>query len=181
MTRTEIKLFASWDYELEELWLNHMASQGWHLKKVTIGTVFTFEKGEPDAYQYRLEMMDSDNQAEYVRFMEEAGIEKIGGYIDWAYFRKKNDGSGFDLFSNNQSRLKHLNRIYKRTHILFLLLTTLLCIDYALFFIEAVTGGDADNLLTMLPCVLVDLWLGQGCRKLKWKIADMEQEQTIHE
>lgn len=44
------------DYEKEEAWVNHMAEQGWHLKRTMVG-YFIFEKGEPGQYIYRNELV----------------------------------------------------------------------------------------------------------------------------
>jgi hypothetical protein len=48
---------------------------------------------------------------QYIRFVEETGAEHIGSLFGWVYFRKKTGGEGFDLFSDIDSRIKHLNRI----------------------------------------------------------------------
>ncbi len=183
MIRNEFRFWAAWDYELEELWLNHMAEQGWHLQKLTMGTFFTFEKGEPGAYQYRLEMLDKNKGEQYLSFMEEAGIEKIGGYLWWAYFRKKNDGTPFELFSDVKSRINHLQRIKKLMDTLKLLLTVVLSLDYLLYFIDIMTGHfhGAVGMVTMLPCVLICLWIWNGSKKLSYQIECLEQEQMIHE
>lgn len=183
MTRTEFKLFAAWEYELEELWLNHMETQGWHLQKIYMGMIYRFEKGEPNQYQYRLEMIDKENGEEYIRFMEEAGIEKIGGYLWWVYFRKQNDGTDFKLFSDVRSRMVHLTRIYNMMNMLRILLIVLLSINYLMAFVAAWLGdrGALVSMFGLIPCVLVAVWLWGGCKSLSYKLQDLQQEQKIHE
>ena len=183
MIRNEFRFWAAWDYELEEMWLNHMAQQGWHLLRVTMGTYYTFEKGEPGAYQYRLEMLDESKGEQYLSFMEEAGIEKIGGYLWWVYFRKKNDGTPFELFSDVKSRIAHLQRIKKLMDTLKILLTVFLSLDYLLFMVEIWTGNATGimQMFVMLPCVLICLWIWGGSKKLRYQIECLQQEQMIHE
>ena len=45
--------------------------------------------------------------------MRETGAEYIGRMAQWIYFRKKAQYGGFDLFSDLDSRIAHLDRIGK--------------------------------------------------------------------
>lgn len=102
------KWFWVWDFEKEEQWLNTMAQSGWLLKKVRFCR-YEFIPCEPGEYTVRLEMHDHD--PEYVRFMEETGARSIGQMAQWAYFCKKSADGDFDIFSDLDSRIAHLNRI----------------------------------------------------------------------
>ncbi|MBE5801898.1 MAG: DUF2812 domain-containing protein [Clostridiales bacterium] len=104
------KWFWAWDFEKEEQWLNTMASSGWVLDKVSFCT-YTFVRCEPGEYTVRLEMRNPDN--DYVSFMEETGAEYIGRIVQWIYFRKKTEHGRFDLFSDLDSRISHLDKIGK--------------------------------------------------------------------
>ena len=112
--RTERKTFFrwwwEWEFEKEELWLNQMAQSGWLLDKVGF-CVYRFVLCQPGEYGVRLEMHSAD--ADYIAFMEETGAEYIGRMLDWVYFRKKLTNGPFDLFSDLDSRIRHLNRIGK--------------------------------------------------------------------
>ncbi|MBQ1446584.1 MAG: DUF2812 domain-containing protein, partial [Solobacterium sp.] len=46
-----------------------------------------------------------------ISFMEETGAEYIGRVVQWIYFRKRNEYGPFDLFSDMDSRIEHLDRI----------------------------------------------------------------------
>ena len=89
------KIFWMWDYEKEEKWLNDMSHQGWQLQRYT-PFVYHFKQGEPDAYQYCLEFMapqgGSKGMEDYLQFLAESGIECVGRYFSWGYFRRENDG-----------------------------------------------------------------------------------------
>ena len=49
----------------------------------------------------------------YVSFMQETGAEFIGDVVGWQYFRKKAELGPFDIFSDIDSRIQHLDRIGK--------------------------------------------------------------------
>lgn len=99
-----------WDFEKEEQWLNAMAQSGWLLDGVGWCT-YHFVRCDPDTYSVRLEMHPHDE--EYIRFMEETGAEYVGRMMMWIYFRKEVRRGGFDIFSDIDSRIAHLDRIGK--------------------------------------------------------------------
>lgn len=98
----------AWEFEEEEQWLNQMAAAGWVLDQVGFCR-YEFVRCEPDEYTVRLEMRDKDDA--YVAFMEETGAEYIGRMMKWIYFRKKATDGAFDIFSDMDSRMKHLEKI----------------------------------------------------------------------
>ena len=106
--KTVYKWFWVWDFEKEERWLNEMALAGWAL--VSVGWCrYTFEASEPGEYTVRLEMHGYD--PEYVDFMAQAKAEYVGRVLQWLYFRKRAEAGGFELFSDIDSRIGHLDRI----------------------------------------------------------------------
>ena len=108
--KTIRKWFWVWDFEKEERWLNEMALQGWVLDGVGWCT-YHFRRCEPGEYTVRLEMRPYDES--YVAFMEETGAEFVGRMMAWIYFRKKAADGAFDLYSDIDSRIAHLDRIGK--------------------------------------------------------------------
>ena len=108
------KWFWLWDFDKEEKWLNEMAAKGFVL--VSVGYArYDFEDCAPGEYNIRLEMLKNTiNHPEsqnYIRFLEETGVEHVGSIFRWIYFRKKADTAPFDLFSDIDSRINHLNRV----------------------------------------------------------------------
>lgn len=97
-----------WDFEKEEDWLNEMAMNGWVLDGVGWCT-YHFVRCEPGEYSVRLEMHPYDES--YLAFMQETGAEYVGRMMMWIYFRKKTAEGLFDLFSDIDSRIGHLNKI----------------------------------------------------------------------
>ena len=104
-----------WDFDKEEVWLNEMAMNGWLLESVGWCT-YHFVRCEPGEYNIRLEMRPYDE--DYISFMEETGAEYIGRMMMWIYFRKKTADGPFDLFSDIDSRIRHLDRICRMLAIL---------------------------------------------------------------
>ena len=108
--KTVHKWWFVWDFEKEEQWLNTMAQSGWVLDGVGVCT-YHFIPCEPGEYTVRLEMHSPDD--DYIRFMQETGAEYMGRMVQWVYFRKKVRYGEFDLFSDLDSRIAHLDRIGK--------------------------------------------------------------------
>jgi hypothetical protein len=108
MRHTARKVFFAWSYEQEEKWLNQMSAKG--LQLVSVGFCkYVFEDGAPGEYNYRLELLENlpshPESIAYIRFLEEAGIEQIGTYFRWVYFRRKATDGAFDLYWNHASNI----------------------------------------------------------------------------
>lgn len=99
-----------WRFEEEEEWLNQMAMEGWALDRISFLT-YHFVQCEPGEYTIRMEMRRFDS--EYINFMEEIGAEYLGSMVKWNYFRRKSELGAFDIFSDIDSRIHHLERIGK--------------------------------------------------------------------
>lgn len=97
-----------WDFDKEERWLNTMAQQGWVLDKTGFCR-YEFVRCEPGEYTVRLEMREHDEG--YLSFMADTGAEYVGRMVKWIYFRKKTELGPFDIFSDEESRIAHLERM----------------------------------------------------------------------
>ena len=164
--KTVYKGFWVWDFEKEERWLNEMAMEGWAL--VGVGWCrYTFERCEPGAYTVRLEMHGQDEG--YLAFMAEAGAEYVGRCFQWIYFRKRSEDGAFDLFSDIDSRIAHLERIDKS---LFLIGMANLLIGCVNAFSENRVG-----ILNLLVCTVLMYGLG----RIRGKKEEMEKERQLRE
>ena len=110
-----------WEFDKEEQWLNEMAAKG--LALVDVGWCkFVFEECTPGAYQVRLELLENQlnhpESQQYIRFIEETGAEQVGSFMRWVYFRKKTTDGPFDLYSDLDSRIAHLDRMCQTMKIL---------------------------------------------------------------
>ena len=102
------KWFWVWQFEEEEQWLGEMAESGWVLEKLGFA-VYYFRPCEPGEYIVRTEMRGKDDS--YVNFMEEIEAEYVGRMAQWIYFRRKSSLGEFQIFSDLESRIEHLNKI----------------------------------------------------------------------
>lgn len=114
MIHTAYKVFSVGAFEKEEQWLNEMSAKGLQLIDVGI-CKYVFAEGQPREYVYRLELLEdlpsTAESMEYIQFLKEVGVEKVGSFFRWVYFRKKATEGSFDLYSDIDSRLKHYKRI----------------------------------------------------------------------
>lgn len=103
------------DYEREQKWLNDMSRGGWNLVS-TGGIFYTFEKGIPGEYIYKLDLPDermTDGEIEeYYRFLEECGVEVVCTFKSWRYLRKKRADGDFELKDNTYTQLRMVNKAY---------------------------------------------------------------------
>lgn len=169
--RTIRKWFWVWEFDEEEKWLNDMAGRGWVLETVGFAK-YTFIQSEPGEYTVRLEMPEhmpaSAECQDYIDFIEETGAEYLGNVMKWIYFRKRTADGGFDLFSDIDSRIRHMERINKPLGIIALC-NLLIGVGNMQF------GGVG---LINIACAGL---LGYACMKLNQKKKMLQKERSLHE
>ena len=175
------KVFPLWSFEKEEKWLNDMSAKGLQLCDVGFCR-YTFEEGTPGEYIYRLELLDympsTEQSKRYIHFLEDTGVEHVGTLLRWVYFRKKANAGGFDLFSDIDSKIRHLNRILFLAGILAALN---LFNGINLLFLSS-AGHTADsNIVIGTICMSVGVLLAVGSFYLYNKKLKMKKEKLIHE
>lgn len=165
-------MFFIWEYDKEEKWLNKMSSNGWQLIKATLFK-YVFEKGEPNEYVYRLELLDKNpNTSEskaYVDFLDEVNIESVGKCRNWIYLRTKRSNGNFSNENKLHSNLTRIIRVddlyqYSRNLTLCLVVASfgflLIChevdlqtslIDFLTGFFTGVGIGASVMSLVMIP------------------------------
>ena len=164
--KTIRKWFWVWDFEKEEAWLNEMAMNGWAL--VAVGFCkYTFERTEPGEYQVRLELRGADPG--YISFLQETGAEYVGRWFQWIYSRKRSDFGPFDVYSDIDSRIDHLNRI---GHMLAL-------VGGANLLIGLVNSFNVNRIGWLnLVCATVLMY---GLGRIHGKKEALEKERLLHE
>lgn len=105
-----------WNFENEEKWLNEMAQSGYCLIHYS-WCKYVFEDCEKGEYIYRLEYLEHDfsdiRTIKYIEFLEDIGVEYVSHYMRWVYFRKKANDGPFEIYSDIDSKIVHLERISK--------------------------------------------------------------------
>ncbi|MBP1693531.1 MAG: hypothetical protein H6Q37_1414 [Chloroflexi bacterium] len=112
--QTKFKWFWPWQDDKEEAWLEQMSASGANLHSVGLMGIYTFDKGEPRTYTYRLDYMrlDKNKRADYLQIFQDAGWEYIGEMSNWQYWRKPvADGERAEIFTDNQSKIQKYRRI----------------------------------------------------------------------
>ena len=163
--KTIHKRFWVWDFEKEERWLNEMALDGWALENAGFCR-YTFVRCEPGEYIIRIQM---NKDADYRSFVEGLGAEYVGRCVNWAYFRRKAELGPFDLFSDIDSRIKHLDRIGK--------MLWLLCLANLLIGVTNLMNGRTISILNLLCAAILSYGLG----RIHGKKEALETERLLHE
>ena len=164
--KTIRKWYWVWAFEKEEDWLNEMAMNGWLLESVGL-CAYHFVRCEPGEYSIRLEMHPYDES--YVDFMRETGAEYVGRMMMWIYFRKKTADGPFDLFSDIDSRISHLDRIGK-------MLSVVGGLNLAIGFINSFSPARL-GWVNLLCATLLMYCLG----RIHGKKEALEKERLLHE
>lgn len=160
------KWFWVWDFEKEERWLNEMAESGWALEQVGF-CKYTFVPSEPGEYIIRLEMHDSDEQ--YMSFMNEIGAEFVGSIVRWLYFRRPSSEGPFDLFSDVDSRIEHLNGISRFIFAMGIL-------NLGIGVMNSVNGSSLGWINLLVATLLM-----YGLGRIHGKREALERERELHE
>ena len=176
------KWFFAWDFDKEEKWLNEMSAIGLNL--IGVGFCkYIFEEGNPGEYKFRLELLKrrpaNPESEQYIRFVEDTGAEFVGSCMRWAFFRKKAADGDFDLFSDIDSRVHHLNRIL-----------TLFGVVFAVEFIN--TGnqilrivndrtGDGADLFVLIISGVIAILLAYGFLHIYIRKRSLQKERSVRE
>jgi hypothetical protein len=109
-----VKWFWAWEDYKEEAWLGEMSHTGWHLKYTGFPTVYTFLRGDPLDYVYRLDFISSGkgSKNEYFQLFQDAGWEHISAMGGWQYFRKlPRPGEEPEIYTDNESKIEKYRRV----------------------------------------------------------------------
>ncbi len=176
MTKTMYKVFMAWEFEEEERWLNRMSADGWQLVKSN-GIKHHFEQGEPGAYHYQVQMVAKDDN--YLQFLTEMGIEHVGTCFNgmWIYLRKPG-GEPFELFSDRESKLMHLQKVHKLLKPFVILLAVCILLEVLVGYSGGTTVFSICYLLIMLP---MNLWMSHGLGEISEKIRRLQREAELYQ
>ncbi len=180
MRKTLHKWFWAWDFDKEEKWLNEMSAKGLHLVSVGFCT-YVFEEGNPGDYTIRLELLDylptHPESEQYIKFVEATGAEYLGSVMRWVYFRKSGKEAGFNLYSDIDSRIRHLNRILCLLGIIAALEFGISMSNLGNFLISGVTIA----LFTSALGLILGSIISYGFLRIFLKRRRLKRERALHE
>lgn len=174
------KFWKAWDFGKEEQWLNEMAAKGFALAGVSFCR-YEFEECNPGAYSYRLELLENNirhpESQQYIRFVESMGAKHVGTFSNWVYFAMPAENGPFELHSDNESKIKHLNRL-----LALLVPITIFCAavgiqNILLLLTGAGLWGNAIGIIDLA----IALWAWSGIRKVRKEKKLLQKEQQIFE
>lgn len=161
--KKEIKFFLLSDYEKEEEYLTDMHKSGWKLKNVSYGSVYIFEKCEPENVVYRLDFAEDKEKdlSCYIAMFGEYGWEYIQNVNGYSYFRKRAEGlaeEDTEIFSDSESRLEMVKKIINTKLMPVWVIFTAILIPN---FVKAIMHGfDHIPFHTVLTVLFVFLFVG---------------------
>lgn len=174
------KTFFAWNFDKEEKWLNDMAANGLNLVDASLFR-YVFEEGPPGEYQYRLEFLDNlpahPESRQYLYFMEDMGVEHIASVARWVYFRKKITDEPFEIFSDIDSKIKHLTRL----NTLFI---ALMLMEFGMGLSNLNNAFRIESVTVYILCGILfacGLLFASGVFKITRKINKLKKERDIHE
>ena len=130
-TKTIFKFFSLFEYEEEQAFLEKQHKEGWKAAGFKLPGFYKFEKCEPETMSYRIDFTDErkcDN-SDYRQMFADNGWEYLWSVNGFSIFRKpvneNTPESGKEIFSDNESKLRMLQKIQIRR--LLPLVTIFLC------------------------------------------------------
>lgn len=141
-TKTVFKFFLTGEYDKKEKWLNDMSEQGLTLKSFFL-FMYKFEgvqDGKKGEYTYRIELLKhlpkSPESVEYIDLLEKRGIEYVGSFLFWAYFRSECRPTSNDFTLRSDEELKAI--YYKRVALLATIASCTMVLVAILFFVNSI-------------------------------------------
>ena len=109
----KLKLF--WDDadHAIESWLEDMARQGLHLRRVgCLRSLFVFQRGAPQEVTYRTDFLLGRKDPHYVQLFIDAGWEHVDESLGWQYWRAPTrEGRTPEIFTDVESQIKKYQRL----------------------------------------------------------------------
>jgi hypothetical protein len=110
-TMRKRRWFWAWQDHKQEAWFESMSRKGWHLKEVDFIT-YTFERGDPAEYVYRLDYRPDKDDLDFQQFVQEAGWQYIGKTTGWLYFRlPAQAGQPAELYTDPEGKIARYKRL----------------------------------------------------------------------
>lgn len=118
-----------------ERWLERMAREGLHLKRVEVlRSLFIFERGDPAEVHYRIDFRLTRTDAHYLQLFEDAGWQRVDQALGWQFWRAPAGGArSAEIFTDVES----MGRKYK--YLIWLFVVPLLL--HAPYTVERIRHG----------------------------------------
>lgn len=182
------KLFWIWQLQKEEAWINEMASHGYGL--ISVGRItFDFEDIEPDRYGYkavfRKGTSNSDNVRDFLKFMEELGIDNVG-HVTFpnytvVYLRYEKSEENLELYSDIDSKIEYEKTMCDYLNLVVWLNVFAWVLNMFIFIMGMIHNvGNFISLVSVINLVIAILCF-KSIHTRKKKIKTLTAEREIHE
>ena len=162
------------DKDEETKWLNLMCMNGWAFTSFCLG-VYHFEPCESGEYIYQIDLLSSwsGNKKDFAAFMEESGVEVLSQWYRWVFMRKKASEGPFEMYSDNESKIKQYARI--RNFFAVVLVVEILCFLDELYFVMRMPTLALWGLVVLIGIIILAFL--QIVLKCRWKIQQLRNEE----
>ena len=178
MNKTEWHFWTIDQYNEEEQWLNKKAQEGWALTDA-FAVRYVFRPCQPGEYVYKIIFTDgikgSQERDDFTAFLEENGIEEVGRFHRWAYYRKKNDGTPFEIYNSKGEELAHLNKVRNLAKTLLVIIAICWVMELGAILHNPYMAG-AFTMVTAVACMVIKVYKG-----LTRKAKALEKEISLFE
>lgn len=171
-TKKQFKFFTIFQVEEEQEYLRRMHQKGWKFVGVSFLVIYNFVSCEPEDVVYQLDYNKEGiaNKAEYVQMFKDCGWEYLMDFVGFSYFRKPacNMSGEEEIFSDDESRLAMVDRIYKGRMIPLLVLFFTIVLPQ--FIMQSLHGEYA--LAIVFLCILIlylTIFVGFVVKRKKYK------------
>ncbi len=160
-TKTTFHFFTIPQYKQEERYLQTEHLNGWKFESVSLPGLYHFSKCEPEEVTYQLDYHPDHyrHSSAYQKIYSDCGWEHICDFVGYSYFRKpeKDMHGDEEIFSDDQSKLDMVSRVFKGRMIpLLLIFAFLICPQ---IYLQYSLHGSISNILFILYVGLFLLYL----------------------
>lgn len=101
-----------WQLAEQEVWLEEMSAQGWHLAKTNIGRA-TFQRGKPQDFRYRCDVFKADDWSEQERLSlyQDAGWEHVSSRGLVQIFRAPASAAIPEIHTDPREHVRNIRRL----------------------------------------------------------------------
>ena len=179
MKKVEWHWWTIGQYREEEKWLNKKAQEGQALV-CAFAVRYEFESCTPGEYTYKIVFTDhmpgTEGRVAFEEFLAESGIEEVGRYHRWAYYRKKNDGTPFEMFNTTREELAHANKVKNFAAVLLAVMLVTLVMEIFAFIHQPIALSGVLIFVAVMSGFVFKVY--KDCAKL---VKELEQENRLFE
>ena len=170
-----IKIKFYYDKDLCQKWLNEMCDQGWAFESYFFG-ICTFSECEPGKYYFQIDLLKSlmDSGGNYKEFMRELKIEPVQQWFRWIFLRKRKTDGAFELYTDDESLIRHYAQIRNMFKIFILIQVACLALE-TMLMLRSETRADQMIILGVIAAIFfIILMMARQILRLSTKISKLK-------